>query len=46
MPRALDPTVRETICRELQALGFQHVTLDLRGYRTGSLNEALRLQPV
>jgi uncharacterized protein len=44
--RALDAEVAETIDRELRALGYQHVTIDLRGYRLGSLNEALRLRPV
>jgi uncharacterized protein len=44
--RALDPDVSETIDRELRRLGYQHVTIDLRGYRLGSLNEALRLRPV
>ncbi len=44
--RALDPDLSETIDRELRALGYQHVTIDLRGYRLGSLNEALRLRPV
>jgi uncharacterized protein len=46
MPRALDPEVSATIARELKAIGFHYVTLDLQGYRTGSLNEGLRLQPV
>jgi pyridinium-3,5-biscarboxylic acid mononucleotide sulfurtransferase len=44
--RALDPEVAESIDRELRAIGYAHVTVDLRGYRTGSLNEGLRLQPV
>lgn len=44
--RALDPDVAATIDRELRALGYRHVTVDLRGYRLGSLNEALRLRPV
>jgi pyridinium-3,5-biscarboxylic acid mononucleotide sulfurtransferase len=44
--RALDADVSETIDRELRALGYQHVTIDLRGYRLGSLNDALRLRPV
>ena len=34
------------IDRELRALGYAHVTVDLRGYRLGSLNDALRLRPV
>jgi len=44
--RALEPEMAETIDRELRALGYQHVTVDLRGYRLGSLNDALRLRPV
>jgi uncharacterized protein len=31
---------RETIARRLRALGFTYVTLDLEGFRSGSLNEA------
>ncbi len=46
MPRALDPEVSDTIDRALRAIGYRHVTLDLRGYRLGSLNDALRLRPV
>jgi pyridinium-3,5-biscarboxylic acid mononucleotide sulfurtransferase len=44
--RALEPEVADTIDRELRALGYRHVAVDLRGYRLGSLNEALRLRPV
>lgn len=43
--RALDPDVRERIVRELRAIGYQHVTIDLQGYRMGSLNEGVRLHP-
>jgi uncharacterized protein len=43
--RALDPDVREQIVRELRAIGYQHVTIDLQGYRMGSLNEGVRLRP-
>ena len=46
MPRALDPEISDTIDRALRAIGYRHVTLDLRGYRLGSLNDALRLRPV
>jgi uncharacterized protein len=46
MSRALEPSVAERLTRELKALGYQHVTIDLQGYRLGSLNEALRLRPV
>jgi uncharacterized protein len=44
--RALEPEIAATIDRELRALGYAHVTIDLRGYRLGSLNEALKLRPV
>ena len=46
MDRALEPQIAETIDRELRAIGYEHVTLDLRGYRLGSLNAALRLKPL
>jgi uncharacterized protein len=46
MARALEPDVADAIDRELRALGYQHVTIDLRGYRLGSLNDALRLRPI
>jgi uncharacterized protein len=44
--RALEPDMADTIDRALRAIGYQHVTVDLRGYRLGSLNDALRLRPV
>ena len=44
--RALDPEMAARIDRELREIGYAHVTVDLRGYRLGSLNEALKLRPV
>jgi len=44
--RALEPDVADAIDRGLRALGYAHVTVDLRGYRLGSLNEALKLRPI
>jgi uncharacterized protein len=46
MSRALDPDVAAAIDTALRALGFRYVTLDLKGYRLGSLNEGLTLKPV
>jgi uncharacterized protein len=46
LARALETDVREQIVRELTAIGYQHVTIDLQGYRMGSLNEGVRLRPV
>lgn len=39
--RLLDPEVRATVVREFRALGFPYVTVDLQGFRSGSLNEVL-----
>jgi len=33
---------REEIISKLKALGFNYITLDLEGYRSGSLNEVLK----
>jgi len=46
MARALEPDAAEAIDRALRAIGYRHVTIDLRGYRLGSLNDALKLRPV
>jgi len=45
MPRALEPEVAAAIVRDLKAAGYKYVSLDLQGYRTGSLNEGLLLRP-
>jgi pyridinium-3,5-biscarboxylic acid mononucleotide sulfurtransferase len=42
IPRILDNPVREIIDRELKRLGFRFVTVDLRGFRSGSLNEGIQ----
>jgi uncharacterized protein len=44
--RAFEPRIAAAIDRGLRALGYEHVTVDLRGYRLGSLNDALKLRPV
>src|SRR4051812_12058420 len=45
MPRALEADVAAAIVRELKAAGYKYVSLDLQGYRMGSLNEGLFLRP-
>jgi pyridinium-3,5-biscarboxylic acid mononucleotide sulfurtransferase len=45
MARALDDDTAAAIVRELKAIGYRYVSLDLTGYRTGSLNEGLFLRP-
>ncbi len=34
--------VREDVCRQFRSFGFTYITLDLMGYRTGSMNETLK----
>jgi uncharacterized protein len=46
MARALEPGTRDAMVRDLKAIGYRYVALDLQGYRTGSLNEGVRLKPV
>lgn len=41
LPKLVEPAVRSQIVEELRAAGFLYVTVDLRGFRSGSLNEAL-----
>lgn len=41
LPRALQPDMARAFTAIFKPLGFHYVTLDLEGYRQGSLNEAL-----
>jgi uncharacterized protein len=41
LPRALDPQMAAEFTRIFKALGFKFVTLDLEGFRSGSLNTLL-----
>ncbi len=42
MARALDPKLFAALAARIKATGYTYVTLDLEGYRQGSLNVALR----
>lgn len=46
LPRALDPAMAEQFARIFKALGFTYVTLDLEGFRSGSMNAVLPLEQV
>jgi len=39
--RFADDALKDSICREFKQAGFAYVTLDLQGYRTGSMNEVI-----
>jgi uncharacterized protein len=41
LPRALDPAMARKFVEVFKELGFKFVTLDLEGYRTGSMNSLL-----
>jgi uncharacterized protein len=41
LPQALDPRMARRFTEIFKQLGYRYVTLDLQGYRTGSLNEVL-----
>jgi len=46
--RVFEPALRETIDREFKKIGFRFVAIDLKGFRSGSLNEGLivnRVEP-
>jgi pyridinium-3,5-biscarboxylic acid mononucleotide sulfurtransferase len=39
LERFFDPLLRDAVVREFKDAGFTYVSLDLQGYRTGSMNE-------
>lgn len=40
--RMLDPSIRAAIVSKFKEVGFNYVSVDLQGFRSGSLNEVLR----
>lgn len=44
LPRLFDNDIRTSVVEKLKELGFTYVTLDLQGYRTGSMNEVLAIE--
>jgi len=44
MSKALRTEIVEELAKRFRELGFKYVTLDLHGYRSGSMNELLQLQ--
>jgi uncharacterized protein len=43
LDRTLQPNVRQRIVDRLRELGYVYVTIDLEGFRSGSMNETLPL---
>jgi uncharacterized protein len=46
LPRAMTMEMAGQLMRAFKSLGFKYVTVDLEGYRTGALNEALKSVPL
>jgi uncharacterized protein len=44
LPRLAEPAIRDALVRHLKEAGFKFVTLDLEGFRTGSLNVLVNLE--
>jgi uncharacterized protein len=44
LPRVVDPSVRAAMVRAFRGFGFKYVTLDLEGFRSGSLNAVIPLE--
>ena len=44
LARLADPHMRQEIVAELKRLGFKYVTLDLEGFRSGSLNAVVPVE--
>lgn len=40
--RILDTTIREEVVKHLKKIGYTYITLDLQGFRSGSMNEVLK----
>ena len=44
LPRLVEPAIRAAMIRAFRGLGFKYVTLDLEGFRSGSLNAVIPLE--
>ena len=44
--RLFDKSIREAIVKRFKEIGFNYVSLDLQGFRSGSLNEVLQKKAV
>jgi uncharacterized protein len=41
MSRLMNGSLREKVVNRLKKIGYRYVTLDLQGFRSGSMNEVL-----
>ena len=40
----MNEATRDAVVQKFKEVGFNYISLDLQGYRTGSMNEVLRNQ--
>ncbi len=45
LPKLAEPALRQEVVAYLKSLGFKYVSLDLEGFRSGSMNAVLALGP-
>ncbi len=38
IPRLIEPSIRGKVVKRLKAIGFGHITIDMEGYRSGSMD--------
>ncbi|MGA8939817.1 MAG: ATP-dependent sacrificial sulfur transferase LarE [Acidobacteriaceae bacterium] len=46
LPRALDMTMMNAMTEALRRAGFLYITLDMQGYRSGSMNDVLAVESI
>ena len=46
LARAFEPEMAARMSKQVHAVGFRWVSLDLDGYRSGALNEVIQIQPL
>ena len=46
IPRLAEPEIASRIDQHFRSLGYQYVTIDLRGFRSGSMNEVITLDGI
>jgi pyridinium-3,5-biscarboxylic acid mononucleotide sulfurtransferase len=44
LPRLVEQGLRETVVEKLKSLGFKYVSIDLEGFRSGSMNSVLAVE--
>lgn len=44
LPQLVEPGIREGVVERIKGLGFTYVSVDLEGYRSGSMNEVLPIE--